>query len=206
MIASPGTGESTDFFFGQVRYRVLISMLAALLGLANVGLLQHTVPNGARGNYTTLVAAGGTRIKLACEGSGPVTVAMIDPAGLSTAIDSAVHDELARSVRLCRIDLAEPADQPTPNLTRVLPAALYAERVPAPFVIVTSPLQSPTYNGGTESTPFIDLIAGWVFVTPMPAPATGVVMRADGSTWSLPVGDTTGTALAILKTFWPPEA
>lgn len=203
MGATTGSRERSNGCLSEAWQRVLISLLAALLALVDLNLTRHAEPNGARGDFSTLVAVGGTRINLACRGSGPSTVAIISSAGLGTAVDDSVQDHLARSVRLCGITFAEPASGPTPNLIRLLPATLYAERVPSPFVIVSAASQHPPFSAGSEPTPFIHLIAGWVLITPLPTPATGVAIHADGTTWSLPTHDRDDTALAILKLFWP---
>lgn len=205
MVGYAGTFQPTTPFPGSVRRRALICLLAATLALVNIDVIQHAAPSGARGNYSTIIAVGGTRIRLACEGYGPATVAIIDPSGLRTAINDAVQAQLARSVRLCTIELAEAASRSTPNLPRLLPATLYAERVPAPFVIVTYASALPAFSQAHGSTPFIELVAGWVLITPLPMPPTGVVIRADGATWSLPIGDGDETALSIMSLFWPPE-
>ena len=204
MVGYGGTGAPPIAMLNGTRQRIIIGLLAAVLALVHIDLTPIAAPSASRGDYSTVVGVGGTGIILACHGFGPATVAIISPAAMEPAIDHAVRAQLGRSVRLCTITPGDATAHPAPDLSRLLPAALYAERALAPYVIVSAASELPRFSQAVTPVPFMDLVAGWVFINPE-LPPTGVSIRADGSAWSLTIGDRDTTALAILALFWPPD-
>jgi hypothetical protein len=204
MVGYAGTGAPPIPILNGTRQRIIISLLAAVLALVDFNVSLNTTPSAAHGNYSTIVGVGGTRVLLACHGNGPVTVAIISPLSIEPAIDDPVQARLTRSVRLCTVTVNDATSSATSDLTGLLPAMLYAQRAPAPYVIISATSDSALFNGLTAHIPFSERVAGWVFVDTAPAPA-GIGIRADGATWSLPIGDRDQTALAILSLFWPPD-
>ena len=205
MVGYAGASAPSIPVLNGIRQRIVISLLVAVLALVDFNVMPSAAPSGSRGDYSAVVGVGGRRIFLACHGHGPATVAIISPAKMEPAIDHAVRAQLERSVRLCTITPGDATLFPAPDLTRLLPATLYAQRAPAPYVIVSTASELPQFSQSATPVPFTDLVAGWVFVDPT-LPPTGFGIRADGSTWSLQMGDRDTTALSILSLFWPPDA
>jgi hypothetical protein len=206
MFGFAGTFEPSIAFLGGVRQRILICLLATVIALTDTTWPtwpQISAPNGKHGEYSTVVAVGGTRVSLSCRGAGPATVILAGVSGVPLVIDAPARAQLARSVRLCTVSLVGAVFTSLPNLTEQFPKTLTGLSVPAPYVIICDPSLSPAFNQAPG--PPADLVVGMVVIDVSPPPPTGLVMRPDGSAWLLPMDDTDETVLAILSLFWPPD-
>ena len=205
MVGFAGTTERTVFFPGEVRMRILVCLLAAVLAMFPIGWNSFIVLTKGHGDdYSTLIAIGGTRVVLECQGNGPATIAIVGESSIEGVIDDAVRTRLARSVRLCTVTMAEAVSRSSQDLVSLLPVTLYGQKLPEPFVIISLASISTAFDDANDR-PFNERLAGFILINPSPAPATGLVVRADGINWPLPTDDTGKTALAILSLFWPPD-
>jgi hypothetical protein len=204
MAGYAGTTERTVFLLGEVRARILVFLLAVLLAMFPISWSSIADSNERRGDFSTLIAIGGTRVHLACQGNGPATVAIVNEASLTGVIDDAVQARLARSVRLCTVTMAEAVSRSSHDLITLLPVTLFGQKLPEPFVIISLASISSAFDDA-DDRPFNERLAGFVLINPSPAPGSGLVARADGSNWPLPMDDTGETVLAILSLFWPTD-
>jgi hypothetical protein len=201
-----GASEPSGPFFGRIRQRVLISLLAALLALAQVeghDWRRPPAPTGMYGRYSTEVSIDGTRYALACAGQGVSTVVIVGETALAPVMTDMVQAQLARFVRLCSITAVEGVPRTKLNLAVDRPTALNREQIPAPYVIIAQRPASTTF--GQATGPAAALVTGMVFITLSPSPPTGLALTADGGRRPLPLDDPVDTMLAILALFWPSD-
>jgi len=203
VLLAPGTGERSLPWLNGVRPRTLICLLAALLALVRIDVTPNFGAAGQNSDYSTVVAINGTRINLTCQGSGPGTIAIVDTAAVASVIDDSVRSQLARSVRLCTIEVLEATARTSDDLIRLLPVTLFGQKLSAPYVIISLASISTAFDEG-DQLPFHERIGGFVLIDSGP-PATGLAARTDGTNWPLPAGDEDRIALAILSLFWPPD-
>lgn len=209
--ALPNLVTRTAPLFTGVRQRMIVVSLAASLAVLTQPGPPPGIATGATGSFEATFALGDEQIRLACEGSGQVSVLFLaETAAGGRSVWNEARERLTSLARVCTVetvddrardDLSHP--DRAERVAASLAAALRDADIPSPYVMVGP--ESSRAVAGRLLPHAPGLVAGSLLIDISRDPVTGSIADAS-SHREISLNDADAIVMALRSLIWPPRS